>query len=109
LNSKHTDEVKKFMEWFYSPAVHQEYVDKAKLGAVMDGVTANVPFLNDFYKNNKITPFLYVPGNQKYTDLINATQLDWKNIGQDMMSGKKLSDISKQLDDKWGKAREAKK
>ncbi|MDQ0887000.1 raffinose/stachyose/melibiose transport system substrate-binding protein [Paenibacillus sp. V4I9] len=108
-NSKHTDAVKKFMEWFYSPAVHQEYVDKVKLGAVIDGVTANVPFLNDFYKNNKITPFLYVPGNQKYTDLINATQLDWKNIGQDMMSGKKLSDISKQLEDKWGKAREAKK
>ncbi|KRE90267.1 hypothetical protein ASG89_08165 [Paenibacillus sp. Soil766] len=108
-NSKNTEAVKKFMDWFYSPAVHQQYVDKVKLGAVIDGVTANVPFLNDFYKNNKITPFLYVPGNQKYTDLINATQLDWKTVGQDMISGKKLSDISKQLDDKWIKARDAKK
>lgn len=104
-NSKNPDAVKKFMEWFYSPEVHQAYVDKAKLGAVMEGVTANVPFLNDYYAKNKMTPFLYVPGNQKYTDLINATQLDWKKIGQDMMVGKKLGDISKELDDKWAKAK----
>ncbi|MBW5449291.1 extracellular solute-binding protein [Cohnella sp. CFH 77786] len=104
-NTKNPEAVKKFMEWFYSPEVHQAYVDKAKLGAAMEGVTANVPFLNDFYAKNKITPFLYVPGNQQYTDLINATQLDWKKIGQEMMAGKKLADISAELNDKWSKAR----
>ncbi|CAK4853291.1 unnamed protein product [Aphanomyces euteiches] len=106
--SKHADEAKKFMEWFYSPEIYQAYVDKAKLGSTMEGVTANVPFLNDFKANNTYTEFLYVPGNQAYTDLINASQLDWKKIGQDMMAGKKLNVISGELNDKWTKARGSK-
>ncbi|MFD2615050.1 extracellular solute-binding protein [Paenibacillus gansuensis] len=103
-NTKHADAARKFMEWLYSPEVHQQYVDKVKLGSTMEGVTANVPFLADYYKNNKFEEFLYVPGDAAYSQLINDTQLDWKKIGQDMMSGKKLSDISKELNDKWSKA-----
>lgn len=107
-STKYADEAKAFMEWFYSPEVYQDYIDHAQLGSAYEGIEANVPFLQDFYNNNKNEPFLYIPGNVAYTDLSNAIQLDVKALGQEMMAGKTVDEISKDLDGKWSKARSAK-
>lgn len=104
--SKHQDAAKKFLAWFYSPEVYQTYLDAAQLGSTFDGVTANIPWLNTFYETYKdVKPFTYLTGDAEYTKLFNQTQLDVKAIGQDMMAGKDLDKIVKELDDKWSKAK----
>jgi len=106
-SSKHQEEAKAFLEWFYSPEVYQEYLNKAQLLSTFEGVEADIPFLNDFYAANKVEPFLYVPGDSVYTELSNAIQLDVKAIGQEMLSGRTVADISKKLDEKWTAARKS--
>lgn len=96
---------KEFMTWFYSPEVYQTYIDTAQIGSAFEGVSANVPFLTDFYANNKVEAFTYLPGDAAYTSRSNAIQLDWKKLGQEMMAGKKLADIAKETNDKWAKAK----
>lgn len=100
-NSKHADEAKKFLEWFFGPDMYQSYIDKLKLDSTMEGAASTFPFLKEYAEQNQYTPFLYIPGNDEYTKLVNATQLDWKKLGQEMMSGTKLADISKEWNDKW--------
>lgn len=104
-STKHPEETKAFIEWFYSPEVYQTYIDEAQLNSSIEGVEANVPWLQDFYKNNPIEPFMYVPGDAEYTRIANAIQLDVKAVGQDMMAGKKLADIAAELNKKWKKAK----
>lgn len=96
---------KEFMTWFYSPEVYQTYIDTAQIGSAFEGISANVPFLTDFYANNKVEAFTYLPGDATYTSRSNAIQLDWKKLGQEMMAGKKLADIAKETNDKWAKAK----
>ncbi|WP_159888608.1 extracellular solute-binding protein [Paenibacillus puerhi] len=104
-SSKHQDEAKAFIEWFYSPEVYQTYLDQAKLGSTFKGVEANVPFLKAFNEQYKPAPFLYIPGDGAYTELSNSIQLDVKALGQEMMSGRKVADIAKDLNTKWEKAK----
>ncbi|MFC5469844.1 ABC transporter substrate-binding protein [Cohnella suwonensis] len=107
--SKHQEEAKAFLKWFYSPEVYQTYIDKQKLVSTFEGIEAkDVPFLQQFYANNKNEVFTYIPGDSEYTRITNAIQLDVKAIGQDMMAGKKLDDIVAELNAKWTKARAAK-
>ena len=56
----------------------------------MEGVKADVPFLNDFYKAYKFEEFNYRPGGTDFNKYVNSIQLDWKKLGQDMMGGKAL-------------------
>jgi len=104
-NTKHPEEAKAFMEWFYSPEVYQTYIDTAQLNSAFEGVEANVPWLQQFYESNPIEPFVYIPGDAEYTRISNAIQLDVKALGQDMMAGKKVSDIASELNGKWKKAK----
>lgn len=104
-NSDNVAAAKEFMTWFYSPEVYQTYIDKAQIGSAFEGISANVPLLNEFYENNKVEAFTYLPGDAAYTARSNAIQLDWKKLGQEMMAGKKLSDIAKETNDKWAKVK----
>jgi raffinose/stachyose/melibiose transport system substrate-binding protein len=104
-SSKHQEEAKAFLEWFYSPEVYQTYLDQAQLGSTYDGVEANVPFLKAFNEQYNPIPFLYIPGDEAYTMLSNSIQLDVKALGQEMMSGRTGDDIAADLNAKWEKAR----
>lgn len=106
-NSENVDEVTQFLEWFYSPEVYQTYVDKIQLGSTIEGVQANVPFLTDFYANNDVEAFNYLPGNEQQSNIANSIQLDWKNIGQEMMAGRDLDEMSNELNEKWAKAKKS--
>ncbi|GJM78086.1 hypothetical protein HMSSN139_05820 [Paenibacillus sp. HMSSN-139] len=51
---------------------------------------------------------MYIPGDAEYTELSNAIQLDVKALGQEMMAGKSVDDIVKDLNAKWTEARKNK-
>ncbi|MNP80311.1 hypothetical protein D3C76_1783720 [compost metagenome] len=51
---------------------------------------------------------MYIPGDAAYTELSNAIQLDVKALGQEMMAGKSVDDIVKDLNAKWTEARKNK-
>jgi raffinose/stachyose/melibiose transport system substrate-binding protein len=106
--SKHLDEAKKFEEWLFSSDAYQLFVDQKQSRSVMEGVEANVPFMNEFYKNYKFEEFNYRPGGEQYYKYVNSIQLDWKKLGQDMMVGKPLDTIADELNEKWMKIRTAK-
>ncbi|CAH1231110.1 Multiple sugar-binding protein [Paenibacillus allorhizoplanae] len=106
--SKNADAAKKFQEWMFSSDAYTFYVNKKQANSVMEGVKADVPFLNDFYKANKFEEFNYRPGGADFNKYVNSIQLDWKKLGQDMMGGKALDAISKDLNDMWTKARASK-
>jgi raffinose/stachyose/melibiose transport system substrate-binding protein len=106
--SDHQDQAKAFLNWFYSPEVYQTYIDAQKLVSTVEGVESNVPFLKQFYANNKNEVFTYIPGDAEYTRITNAIQLDVKAIGQDMIAGTKVNEILPDLNEKWTKAKAAK-
>jgi raffinose/stachyose/melibiose transport system substrate-binding protein len=108
-DSKNLEASKKLMDWLFSDKVYEGYMKdfhKGMMGSTMKSFNDYSPFLKAFYDSNKAEPFIYKPGNEKYTNLVNATHLDWKQIGQEMITGKKLSDISKEWNEKWSKARQ---
>ncbi|KRF42903.1 ABC transporter substrate-binding protein [Paenibacillus sp. Soil787] len=107
-NSKNLDATKKFVEWMFTSDAYQFFVDEKMSKSLMEGVESKAPFMNDFYKNNKFEEFNYQPGGEKFNKIVNAMQLDWKKLGQDMMSGKSLDGIATDLNNKWAKARTAK-
>lgn len=106
--SKHQEEAKAFLNWFYSPEVYQTYIDTQKLVSTFEGVESNVPFLKSFYASNQNDVFTYIPGDAEYTRISNAIQLDVKAIGQDMMTGDKIDKILPDLNTKWTKAKASK-
>ncbi|MFC5449982.1 ABC transporter substrate-binding protein [Paenibacillus aestuarii] len=106
--SKNVDAAKKFEEWMFGSDAYSFYVNKKQANSVMEGVKADVPFLNDFYKTNKFEEFNYRPGGENFNKYVNSIQLDWKKLGQDMMGGAALDQISSELNDKWTKARASK-
>ncbi|WP_018753322.1 extracellular solute-binding protein [Paenibacillus sanguinis] len=106
--SKHPEEAKAFMEWFYSPEVYKEYLNAAQLDSAFEGVESEVPFLKSFYAEHQYENFIYIPGDAAYTELSNAIQLDVKALGQEMMAGKSVDDIAKDLNAKWTEARKNK-
>ncbi len=107
-SSKHQEEAKAFMEWFYSPEVYKEYLNGAQLDTAFEGVDSDVPFLKTFYADNQPEKFMYIPGDAAYTELSNAIQLDVKALGQEMMAGKTVDEITKDLNAKWTEARKNK-
>lgn len=106
--SKHQEQAKAFMEWFYSPEVYKEYLNAAQLDSAFEGVESEVPFLKTFYEQHQQENFMYIPGDAEYTELSNAIQLDVKALGQEMMAGKSVDDIVKDLNAKWTEARKNK-
>ncbi|OCT14757.1 hypothetical protein A8709_11310 [Paenibacillus pectinilyticus] len=106
--SKNKEVAKKFQEWMFGSDAYAFYVNKKQSNSVMEGVKADVPFLNDFYKTNKVEEFIYRPGGENFNKYVNAIQLDWKKLGQDMMGGTSLDKISNDLNSNWTKARASK-
>lgn len=92
----------------FSSDAYTFYVNKKQANSVMEGITADVPFLNDFYKTNKVEEFNYRPGGENFNKYVNSIQLDWKKLGQEMMGGTSLDKIANDLNDKWSKARASK-
>jgi raffinose/stachyose/melibiose transport system substrate-binding protein len=106
--SKNVEAAKKFQEWMFSSDAYTFYVNKKQANSVMEGIKADVPFLNDFYKTNKVEEFNYRPGGENFNKYVNSIQLDWKKLGQEMMGGTSLDKIANDLNDKWAKARASK-
>ncbi|UKS24107.1 ABC transporter substrate-binding protein [Paenibacillus sp. HWE-109] len=106
--SKNAEAAKKFQEWMFSSDAYSFYVNKKQANSVMEGVKADVPFLTDFYKANKVEEFSFLPGGENFNKYVNSIQLDWKKLGQEMMGGTPLDKIANDLNDKWTKARASK-
>lgn len=83
-------------------------MNAAQLDSAFEGVESEVPFLKTFYEQHQQENFMYIPGDAEYTELSNAIQLDVKALGQEMMAGKSVDDIVKDLNAKWTEARKNK-
>ncbi|MFD2116102.1 ABC transporter substrate-binding protein [Paenibacillus yanchengensis] len=104
--TKYEEEAKLFLEWFYSPEVYQTYLTQAQLDSTFYDVQAEIPFLQKFHeKFSEVSPFYYVPGGTEYAALVDAIQLDYKKIGQEMLANRDLDEIVNGLNMKWAKAR----
>jgi len=103
--SKKIEVAKQFLEWLFSSDAYLFYVNKKQANSVMEGVIADVPFLHAFYRSNTFEEFNYRPGGESYNHYMNSIQLDWKKIGQEMMGGKSIDKIAKELNAKWAQAR----
>jgi raffinose/stachyose/melibiose transport system substrate-binding protein len=108
-HSKQVAAAKKVMEWLFDDKVYHKYMkeyQKGLIGSTMEGFNEYSPFLQSIYDNNIAEPFIYRPGSESYSILANATNLDWKQLGQHMVEGRSLSELSMEWNEKWSKARE---
>lgn len=103
-NSKHPAEAKKFIEWFFSPSIYKAYLTDRFMSSTVNGIDAANIFSEGLKKYN-YQPFLYIPGDENYTKLVNETKFDSKTIGSQMLAGMSYKNILADFDQKWADSR----
>jgi raffinose/stachyose/melibiose transport system substrate-binding protein len=103
-NSKHPAEAQKFIEWFFSPSIYKAYLTDRFMSSTIKGIDAANIFSEGLKKYN-YQPFLYVPGDENYTKLVNETKFDAKTIGSQMLAGMSYKDLLADFNQKWADAR----
>ena len=102
--SKHIEEAKKVLEWYFSPEVYKEYLTERTMSSTINGVDADNIF-TDTSKTLNVTPFYIKDGNEESVKLANETKWDGNAIGQQMLAGKDFRPIFEDLNKKWTSAR----
>lgn len=103
-NSKHIEEAKKVLEWYFSPEVYKEYLTERTMSSTINGIEADNIFTTTA-KTLNVTPFYIKDGDENAVKLSNETKWDGIAIGQLMLAGKDFRPIFEDLNKKWTSAR----
>ncbi|URN92522.1 MAG: ABC transporter substrate-binding protein [Candidatus Pristimantibacillus lignocellulolyticus] len=103
--SLHQEEAETFLTWYFSPENYKDYLDNAMSESVFREISSTNAFTRKIISQTDATQFIYLPGDEQYTRLSNAIQLDVKTLGQDMLVGRSVDQIATQLNERWKKAK----
>ncbi|MCR8657107.1 ABC transporter substrate-binding protein [Paenibacillus endoradicis] len=98
-------EAEAFLSWYFSPENYKDYLDNTMSESVFRGISSTNAFTRKILAETDATQFIYLPGDEQYTRLSNAIQLDVKTLGQDMLVGLSVNEIATQLNERWKKAK----
>lgn len=104
-NSKHIDEAKKVLEWYFSPDVYKSFLTQTTMSSTINGIDADNLFTMTA-KTLKVTPFYIKDGDENFVKLMNETKWDGSVIGQQMLTGKDFRPLFEDLNKKWTAARQ---
>ncbi len=97
---------KEFINWFLTdPINYQAYTKATNVNSTMKSIEAgSEACIVEAFKGIDVNPVIYDGGNEKFQTIQAATQFDVKRIGQDMLAGKNLDEIMKNLNKSWQEA-----
>lgn len=104
-NSENVEAAKLFIEWSFSKEIYSGYLTATLNNSTVAGIDNDNPLFKEFRDNNKADLFLYYPGDDNYSKLVNQTKFDTKNIGQKMLAGESFEDILAEMNGAWKAAR----
>jgi raffinose/stachyose/melibiose transport system substrate-binding protein len=104
-NSENVEAAKLFIEWSFSKEIYSGYLTATLNNSTVAGIDNDNPLFKEFRDNNKADLFLYYPGDENYSKLVNQTKFDTKNIGQKMLAGESFEDILAEMNEAWKAAR----
>jgi len=104
-DSKNIDAAKAFVNWSFEDEIYSEYLKTTMNNSTVTGVENDNPLFKEYRENSDSEEFMYYPGNEDYSKLVNQTKFDAKTIGQRMLAGENFADILKEYNTKWKEAR----
>lgn len=104
-NGQHVDEAKAFIDWYFSSDYYRTYLGTIGLGGTVEGVTVDVPLLNEAFDRQELEYILYDGGNAKFNDIANSIGFDVKRLGQQMLVGEDFEELMANLNKDWKKAK----
>lgn len=104
-NSANIDAAKLFIEWSFSKDIYSGYLTATLNNSTVSGIDNDNPLFKEFRENNKADLFLYYPGDENFSKLVNQTKFDTKNIGQRMLAGESFEDILNEMNTAWKASR----
>lgn len=104
-NGEHTEEVKAFIDWYFSSDYYADYLSFKEIGGTVDGVVIDVPILNEAFDRQPLQYILYDGGNSDFQAIGNAIAFDVKRMGQEMLAGFDFDEMMEKLNEDWAEAR----
>ncbi len=102
--SKNQKEAKEFVEWLFASDYYKDWQASQNVAPTVKGLKFENKFFGQAFDGIDVK-YVTVFYNEDYNKIANAINFDVKGIGQQMISGKNLDDIMKDLNTKWTKAR----
>ncbi|WP_054027566.1 ABC transporter substrate-binding protein [Bacillus sp. FJAT-28004] len=104
--SKHPEEAKEFINWFFSEAWYSKYLGEAQLQSTMKDIKIDLgSMFNGAFDVSNLNYVLYKGGSENYKKIESAIKFDVKKMGQDMMAGKNFDKMMQAKNDSWKDAR----
>lgn len=104
-NGENLDEVKAFIDWYFTSQYYADYLSFRELGGTMEGIEVDVPILNEAFDRQELEYVLYDGGNSDFQAIANAIAFDVKRMGQEMLVGSDFDEMMDKLNEDWAKAR----
>ncbi len=100
-NGKNLEESKEFIDWFFSSDFYPGYITAMQQTSTVEGIETDIPLIKDVLADPSVN-YVMVENEDEYAKKLRDTvQFDPKVIGQEMLSGKSVEDIFKDLAAKW--------
>ncbi|WP_314587821.1 extracellular solute-binding protein [Paenibacillus terrigena] len=104
--SKHPDEAKEFINWFFSDKWYSKYLTEAQLQSTVKDVKIDLgPMFKGAFDMSNLNYVLYKGGSEDYKKIESAIKFDVKKMGQDMMAGKDFDKMMQDMNNSWKNAR----
>ncbi|MCJ8010304.1 extracellular solute-binding protein [Paenibacillus sp. KQZ6P-2] len=104
--SKHPEEAKEFLNWFFSDKWYSKYMTEAQLQSTIKDVKIDLgTTFNGAFDIPNLNYVLNKGGNEDYKKIESAIKFDVKKMGQDMMAGKDFNKMMQDMNKSWKNAR----
>lgn len=103
-SSEHTDEAIAFINWFFSD-YYQGYADDARITSTVKGIDTDLGIFNEAFEGIEVEYITSLPGDTEYERITNSIGFDVKAMGQEMIAGKDLDELMKDMNKKWKEAK----
>lgn len=104
-HNQYLKETKAFLNWLFSSAYYNDYINSVQLTPTVRGVNSNIPMLREAFAKQKVKFILYDGGNADFSKISDHVRFDVKRLGQEMILGKDLDRMMNDLNKAWQEAR----